>query len=760
MRAAQAMKASKASKAKVHAKNLGLTVNTGSASVSSNSSSDVAPQCADTFSQIATAPAKQLQFKITDKKKPSAPKESEALSNPDWRTNRRVTPCAPRGAPVTAGLEKTEFREAGGHPPKKADIDTSPESLYGARRYRTTPIDPDFIHSAPITKKDFKSHGEDLDSKYHVQDQEEEEDLDVGDIVERVVEVPRGSAANHLPMVKLEPLSSTVAEGFKAEVDYRRLNLQRQRQEDGRWVEKWSYDNIPLMASPVEPSYNKCVRNLNFPLASVKAIKESKRFKDKDWDEVPRDALKNLAKFAVPHTAGLPPDRLRQAYEQSKRVIATDDVPEDPEAEGMEHGGRRQDPFLAPEESKKQFEKDQARFEALISKLQQSSAHRLRGQAIDIKPPHWTTQPEESKLATKETSIDSGVGDLGIENKISPNSATTLNPLASEFCFSSQGISNHASQMGCPPEHKENTSLSATQKGVSPSLGSYSTGNKAATAEDIQALLKSMNELKTEIAQLKAAPQQPTSLQALTIQKQLDYMESLKEQIQHGKMHTDQGMHAPTQPAQCGPEYGFGHGTYSGVQPYGGYTPSQQQYPPAVAPAASQPNQFYHYGMYNAGPGYNGASFNGSGYAGPSYGGTTYNGSGPNGMGFNGPSHGGPNYHGSSFNAPAPSMPSYGIASPQPQYQVAPPPPGPQSFTGPPNPGPLPLHTQAQMAFGPKPVRKPKGPPRPGDHNATKKQQEYEQYLEIRRAMDPAFARDCKARQARRAERQRGARGY
>ncbi|OTA89220.1 hypothetical protein M434DRAFT_34498 [Hypoxylon sp. CO27-5] len=749
MRAAQAMKASKASKAKAHAKALGLTVDTGSASVSSNGSSDAAPQCADTFSQIATAPAKQLRFKAADKK-PSAPKESEALTNPDWRANRRVTPRASGGAPVTAGLERTEFRKAGGHPPKKADIDTSPESLYGARRYRTTPIDPDFIHSAPITKKDFKSHEEDLDSKYHVQD-EEEENLGKGDI-----ELPRGRAANQLPMVKLEPLSSTAAEGFKAELDYRRLNLQRQRQEDGRWVEKWSYDNVPLMASPVEPSYNKSTQDLNFPLASVKAIKESKRFKDKDWNEVPRDALKNLAKFAVPHTAGLPPDHLRQAYEQSKRVLATDDVAEAPEAEGMEHRARRQESVLPPEESKKQFERDQARFEALISKLQQSSAHRLRGQTIDIKPPHWAMQSEESKSATKETSIDSGVCDLGTAKQISPNSATTLNPLASEFCFSSQGVNNHTWQTGYALEYKEDTPLSATQKEILPSMGTHAAGNKAATAEDIQALLKSMSELKTEIAQLKAAPQQPISLQTLTIQKQLDYMESLKEQIQYSKMHMDQGMHAPSQPAQYGHEYGFGHGTYSGVQSYGGYTPPQQQHPHA----GSQTSQFYPYGTYNAGPGYNnGASFNGSGYAGPSYGGNTYNESSPNGMGFNGPSHGGPNYRGSGFNVQPPSMPPYGIPGPQPQYQVAPT-PGPQSFAGPANPGPLPLHAQAQMAFGPKPVRKPKGPPRPGDHNATKKQQDYEQYLEIRRATDPGFARECKARQARRAERQRGPQGY
>ncbi|KAI0842571.1 hypothetical protein F5Y06DRAFT_130139 [Hypoxylon sp. FL0890] len=751
MRAAQAMKAAKASKAKDQAKTLGLSVNTESATRTSASSSTGASQLGDNFSQIATAPAMQSQFKAADKKS-FPPKESEALANPDWRTNRRVAPRDSYGGPVT-----------GGGPAKNADVDTSSESLYGIRQYRTTPIDPDYIHSAPITNKDFATRNEGRDNQNQVQVHEKAAQLNEE---EQLIRLAGEFPVAQMSAVRLEPLSSTAVKGLKAGLDYRHLSLQRERQEDGGWAEKWTCDNVPLTASPVEPSYAESIRGFNFPVASVKAIKESKRFKDNDWSEVPKDLGKNVANSGVPHTAGLPPDRLRQAYDQrGKKVEQT--VPR-------------------PEESKEQFEKDQERFEALLNKLQKASAHRLREYGVDIKPPHWKGK--------QDVSIDSAVGDLGIENKTSAKPRAALNPLASEFQFTSQGFGIPAGHTGYPPGYKE-TAPSApsdsTYRGASPSTGGNSSGKQAATTEDIQAILKSMNELKKEITQLKAAPQQPTSLQTVAIQKQLDYMETLADQIY-------QGMHAPTQSAQVPPEYGFGRGAYSGVPPYGGYTSSLKQYAPI--PAVAQPNQYNAYGTYNAGPAYNsGASFKGSGYARPGYsgtsrggtglsgtglggtgfnrpgqGGSNYGGTGPNGMGFYGANQGGTSYSGSSRNVQAPSMPAHGLGPIQPQRPVAPipgpqrpvvptpgpqypvaPTPGLQSFAGPPNSGPLPLHAQAQMAFGPKPVRKPKHPLRPGDRRATQKQQDYEQYLEVRRATDPEFARECRERQARRAERQR-----
>ncbi|KAK8071110.1 hypothetical protein PG997_011313 [Apiospora hydei] len=57
--------------------------------------------------------------------------------------------------------------------------------------------------------------------------------------------------------------------------------------------------------------------------------------------------------------------------------------------------------------------------------------------------------------------------------------------------------------------------------------------------------------------------------------------------------------------------------------------------------------------------------------------------------------------------------------------------------------------------FGPTPVSKPKGPPRPDDPRWCKQQMMYEAYLEWQRSTDTNYHKKCKDRQAKRAERQR-----
>lgn len=71
-----------------------------------------------------------------------------------------------------------------------------------------------------------------------------------------------------------------------------------------------------------------------------------------------------------------------------------------------------------------------------------------------------------------------------------------------------------------------------------------------------------------------------------------------------------------------------------------------------------------------------------------------------------------------------------------------------------PQPRPEPVPAYAQHPFGPKPVRKPKGPFRAGDPQQALQQQQYEAYLEWKRTSNTDYAQQCKARQARRAERQ------
>ncbi|KAK8099136.1 uncharacterized protein PG998_012377 [Apiospora kogelbergensis] len=58
--------------------------------------------------------------------------------------------------------------------------------------------------------------------------------------------------------------------------------------------------------------------------------------------------------------------------------------------------------------------------------------------------------------------------------------------------------------------------------------------------------------------------------------------------------------------------------------------------------------------------------------------------------------------------------------------------------------------------YGPTPVSKPKGVPRPDDPRWCKQQLMYEAYLEWQRSTDTNYHKKCKERQAKRAERQRG----
>lgn len=76
----------------------------------------------------------------------SGSKKIEALLNTDWRTNRR-----PRAdtfdPPKTAGLPKPKTS-----PKPVLRVDTTRVTC---DRIKDSPVDPDFIHSAPATKKEF-----------------------------------------------------------------------------------------------------------------------------------------------------------------------------------------------------------------------------------------------------------------------------------------------------------------------------------------------------------------------------------------------------------------------------------------------------------------------------------------------------------------------------------------------------------------------------------------------------------------------------
>ncbi|KAI2470936.1 hypothetical protein F4781DRAFT_155111 [Annulohypoxylon bovei var. microspora] len=732
------MRAAQASRAAARAKALNLSVDT---SVNANSSGSVATtKGADTPTQILTAPPTQQEFDITKvKTKPSKP--NQALANPNWR-NRELGPGAPLVPPSTAGLPKTEFQKSGGHVVKKPDRDVSPDDGYVVRRIRTAPVDPDFIHSAPLTKKDYRGAEDDSDDSEHGENKEVRP-------VDPQTSTGLGPnfGASGGALVRLEPLSPSTRESFGA-----KLNLERKK-EDGQWVEKWRYGNFPLGAIPLSiansPSREESVA---FPTAEVKAIRESRRFKSGTWEDLYAEVRKKVAKLAEPRTAGLPSIHLRQEYEYGLHDLAIGSIIQDPAAQRVAVSGRRYEP---PPHVPGHPQEEAERYDSLIHKLNKpsefsfSEAHAEQSRAI-LQRRHNIESNEnstESKFLAMGYPPAPGVGSMGTKN--AEKKCKSLNPRASEFQFSGQTNTGFSS----PSD--------ATYHNLPSPLGNGPSINQAPVNDGVQAILNMVSCLRAEVAELKASSLHPSQSQDVGLQHQIEHLQGMAN-----RANADPGSQVPalTVQGQAGllPAPGAWQGAQLRAPHYGGYIQPQLQMEPQSSMVQSQR---YIPGMYDspvvsgsalaapaapAASAYNGISYNGMGYNGTSYNGTNYS-----GTSYSGPSYNEQGYSAAGFNVPTLSMPSAHTFGGQPNtsFQMA---PDVNTFAlaGPVSSGNIPLHQQAQMAFGPKPVRKPRGPPRMNDPHFVQHQQDYELYLEMKRAADPSYARQCRDRQARRAERQ------
>ncbi|KAI6089922.1 hypothetical protein F4821DRAFT_275555 [Hypoxylon rubiginosum] len=385
----------------------------------------------------------------------------------------------------------------------------------------------------------------------------------------------------------------------------------------------------------------------------------------------------------IPHTAGLPMDRLRFALDEASTMKVV-----------LEEGLFE----VSPSMDKKKDE--QERFDALIAKLHKSrlaSGRRRIQSYIDIKPPHWTKESGKSDIHGKSPSPDSAVS--GVSDEVTKK-GPVLNPQAIEFHSSiSPGVSSSSNL--CQQERKEISSQLLTFHDSS-SRDSNSS-NDSALVEEMRQMNARVAEVMEEMKQIKAYQ---LSLQHSSYPIEQSRNPAFNIQAQYGQ---GQGpAHAPT-PASLGQ---YGPAPWSAVQPYNVPQHSLQQ--------PMQQPQFSHY-----------------------------------------PHHLGPN--GGMPNA-QPWYPTH----PQGQQLQKTSSPDRSRSRGPEAPmavgphagyGPLPLHAQAQMVFGPKPVSKPRGDFCPGDPRATAQQVAYEAYLEQKRASDLSYAMQCRDRQARRAERQRTATG-
>ncbi|RYP76061.1 hypothetical protein DL770_007279 [Monosporascus sp. CRB-9-2] len=597
------------------------------------------------FAQVATAPAAKQAFS-TENCRPATPKISEAMLSTDWRKNCRLQDPLP-----TAPPKRVQF-SSDGIKPKKLHIDTAAANDYGMRRYRETPIDPGFIHSAPATKQEYGLACEDEDDlNYHVE---------------------RGQSIN------------------TQEVDLRHLvrlkGFTPIQSEDLKRI--WNQDGQALGSAPGKDSSSASpfspfmivspVNGINgfqsseFPLAEIREVRNSKRFCAKRFEDLDNSINQSLSALEPPRTTGLPIDMLRQEYER--------------------------------DQAKKE---EQSRFEALLQKLQARRKSAItcphsRPSVVDVKPPYWTKDTKEKEPAClvarrepvqRRPSHDSAISGISIEDE---KKSSSLNPEASEFRI--------PSSKGTPaqiPSMEKFLELSDKVESLKAELAREKLMNENAMLSNVQLALNPQGYLpvSTGVAQ-GAAPSNTTQL--------LPEPPALPQ-------------HQTAQPAtpQYLAQYPYGTGPLNPTcDPAGKYSNRARIMAPPGLPAPIQTQQN---GVGMSQPYMTTEDVMASAGAQPIY--------VHNGLAAGLPASTHPITIGSGpIDSNDISIPQRGI------------------------PSTIPAST---YPLGPRPVRKPRGPVRQGDARQTMQQQEYEMYLEHKRATDPEYAKACKARQQRRAEKQR-----
>ncbi|XXH03744.1 hypothetical protein Hte_010150 [Hypoxylon texense] len=594
MRVAQASKAAQAtkpSKASKQAKACGLSVNTTRDQVGSSLQS---ARGEENFTR-ASSPMlyKERLEGITAK---SLASKKMALLKDNWRNIRFDEQGGVSLPPATAAPTTTEFQPAKAKKnAKKLSIDTGRAGEYGVRRYRDTPIDPDFIFSAPITKKDYKEAHEETET-----DRTEEPQKPIGNAT-----IPTPSSATKQP-------------------------------------------EVFASAEPETPM-----------TAAITTFKSAKQLHWDKWD-------------TMPHTAGLPVDRLRIELDQAValKAILEEELLEISSGDG------------------KPKKDEEVRFQALIAKLQKpalAGARRRRVQSfIDIKPLHGIkplqlAKEEFGKCGTQCESPSQHSATSGVPEGM--KKGPTLNPQATEFHSSISPDASIPSNLVIyqPEGRQENFSQQKNND----------SSNDSALVEEMRAVNARMLELMEEMKQMKA--------HQLTLQHY-----SYPVEQNRNLALTNQSYYSQAQ-AQGPADFGqYGAVTWPAVQ---SYNASHHSMPQPPFPYVSQ----------NMGPN-GGMPAVQAPYMGHPRGRRLHRASSP-----------------------------LRLRAPEAPMTI-----GPQGGHG-----SLPLHAQAQMIFGPKPISKPRGDFRPGDPRAAAAQVAYENYLEQKRASNVDYALKCRERQARRSQRQR-----
>ncbi len=651
------MSSAAVSKAAFKARAQGLRINTNIShgDFQPSSSENKVVYKGEIFTQLSTAPAVKQTFGAgAENSKPTVQKPSEAMLSTDWRKGCRLQKPPPTAPPQKVVFSEEEIK------PKKLPIDTSIANNSGPRRYRDTPVDPEFIHSAPATKQEFGLLNED--------DDEDEDDDDL-----------------FYPTPQAHPTNSQQASTKQV---IRLNSFIPPFQGFGIETAKSQESSSSTLGSPymmINPVSGTNVFDVDFPLAQIQSVKNGKRFNTKDWDDVDPSVKQKLAELEPPHTAGLPVDALRREIEQREAEVKAEREKSD----------------------------EAARFQSLLKKLQGSrdsaaASHPPRRLSlVEIKPPFWTKESEKEKTPDQEegaagqrrSSHDSAISDVSLTTE---KKSSSLNPKASEFFA---------------PSEKASPPLAHT---ISVSV------------EQFQEMCERLRKLEEEIAKEKSLQSLPTFqqhaspfgpsvgaenryvIQPVSRDPSPLYIVPLQNHPAQPMLLAQPSNHYPIQKSNPG---------WNHVDHYRSQVNGVQTMPQPVLPVA------FHHAQHNG--------------AGPNI---------ANNMRALATAQQALMHVQSQPPPDRPAQMWHHTAGPG-VFGRGAPPRGPRNSMpprGPRNGAPFPIYP-----IGPKPVRKPKGPAREGDFRQTMHQQEYEEYLEWKRSTDTDYARSCRTRQARRAERLR-----
>ncbi|KAI1336773.1 hypothetical protein F5Y15DRAFT_426760 [Xylariaceae sp. FL0016] len=724
------------------------------------------------FADIATAPAHKKTFEVSSDK-PAKSKHAEAMLNTDWRNNRRQAGSSDDGNGMgvvgTAPAHKLTFSQNETKQPKNKQLLVAAiADSHGLRRYRDAPVDDDLIISAPATKLEF-------DDAFK-RDEPESAGLEAYPHTKMSCEAMK-------PFVHLDATSPKTREGYSKILGWDSITSVEQ---DGQAAPSSSIVSAKVTGSLISPWMD-----LNFPMSEIRDVKRAKRFQSGADTE---DGLKKLLfRLTEPRTAGLPPKQMREMYEEDQRILKSE----------LFNSSKLEKPLVDNELG----------YIALLSKLQKSANSRLAAQqsrqpTIEVKEPTVeikNAEVEIQKPATKvqrSLSHDSGVSGVSTESRKS----SKLNPTASEFCST--------------PKEQENAMVKRepTPNPLDPMRGYQFLGESAAELHQRVLFLETENlmlkastsyaqtqEREARLRAQKALVQAEEAAQEAVDRAEHTIMQHLADQLAQARVqaatryaggrsfleHNDiPGLAGYSQeptysnymrgPGGSGANPGTHNTIVKNATATTKVAPNPQVHlaasaAPAVQPSevhqippvatvipntqASQGPQSHHNTMQNPGvtsqqpviqgvQGYGSQTqqeynFNNNNYQG-----------GPMMIPTGHSSNGQPQFIQPATHQAAPSgYPN--AAQPQSFHSVVHQP----GVVAPVAPVPGIQASWVKDTFRPKPVRKPIGQAVPGDPRSTMSQQQYEEYLEHRRATDPNYAMKCKQRQARRVGRQRGMSG-